>query len=159
MDSAGFTLRLVDWEHARQMCAVVRFDVFVTEQGVPAEIELDALDEVCLHALALDSSGKPVGTGRLLPDGHIGRMAVLKAWRGKGVGAALLSALEQSARQRGDAEICLSAQTHATGFYGRAGYVAEGEAYIEAGIPHVTMRKRLADAPSSNHTAHASAKS
>lgn len=139
----NFTLSLLDWRRARPLCASVRFEVFVDEQGVPAEIELDESDEVCLHAVALDEAGKPVGTGRLLPDGHIGRMAVLKAWRGMGVGAALLSALEQAAANRGDAEIVLSAQTHAQGFYGKAGYVAEGSTYIEAGIEHVTMRKRL----------------
>jgi predicted GNAT family N-acyltransferase len=81
-----------------------------------------------------------LGTGRLLPDGHIGRMAVLRQARGAGVGSALLRALMQAARARGDREVMLSAQTHALPFYERFGFVAEGEAYDDAGIPHRVMR-------------------
>lgn len=128
------------WDQARTDAAPIRFAVFVEEQKVPAEIELDEHDAACLHAIAR-SEGRPVGTGRLLPDGHIGRMAVLKAWRGQGVGAAMLTVLIDAARARGDRVVALSAQTHALGFYRRFGFINEGPEYIEAGIPHQAMRR------------------
>ena len=102
-------------------------------------MEIDEWDPRCVHALALDASGRAVGTGRLLPDGHIGRMAVLKEARHLGVGSALLGALMREARRRGHAQAALSAQTHAVPFYRRHGYtVASGE-YLDCGIPHVDM--------------------
>ena len=128
------------WDQARADAAPIRFAVFVEEQKVPAEIELDEHDAACLHAIAR-SEGRPVGTGRLLPDGHIGRMAVLKAWRGQGVGAAMLTVLIDAARARGDRAVALSAQTHALGVYRRFGFTNEGPEYIEAGIPHQAMRR------------------
>lgn len=128
------------WDQARADAAPIRFAVFVDEQKVPAEIELDEHDAACLHAIAR-SEGRAVGTGRLLPDGHIGRMAVLKAWRGQGVGAAMLTVLIDAARARGDRAVALSAQTHALGFYRRFGFINEGPEYIEAGIPHQAMRR------------------
>jgi len=103
---------------------------------------MDAMDEQCLHAIAFQEN-KPVGTGRLLPDGHIGRMAVLKTHRKKGVGAAMLKRLIEAARSRGDREVALSAQVHAVPFYRAHGFVAEGAEYEEAGIPHQTMRLSL----------------
>ena len=130
------------WDEARAEARPIRFAVFVDEQKVPAEIELDEHDAVCVHALAR-VEGKAVGTGRLLPDGHIGRMAVLQDWRGQGVGAALLAALIEIARTRGNREAMLSAQTHAVGFYRRFGFVDEGPVYTEAGIPHQAMRMTL----------------
>ena len=135
-------IELAPWSAARNEAQRVRFAVFVEEQGVPAEIELDDMDEHCVHALAFEGS-EAVGTGRLLPDGHIGRMAVLKAWRGRGVGAALLRRLIQAARERGDAEVVLSAQVHALGFYRAHGFIAQGDVYEEAGIPHQSMRLAL----------------
>ena len=132
-----------DWTAMRSRAEPVRRAVFVDEQQVPAEIELDDFDPVSLHALAFDAGGAVVGTGRLLPDGHIGRMAVLRRARGAGVGSTLLRCLMQAARVRGDAEVALSAQTHAIPFYGRFGFVVEGEEYDDAGIPHRMMRRRL----------------
>ncbi|WP_039787903.1 GNAT family N-acetyltransferase [Herbaspirillum huttiense] len=131
------------WEQLRAQAQPIRFEVFVDEQKVPAEIELDEMDPHCVHAVAYDDAGQPLATGRLLPDGHIGRMAVRKAGRGKGVGGAVLQALMQAARQRGDAEVILNAQVHAEGFYQRHGFAREGEQFMEAGIPHITMRARL----------------
>ena len=121
----------------------VRFTVFVQEQGVPREIELDAHDPRCVHALALDDAGNAVGTGRLLPDGHIGRMAVLTQWRGRGVGGSILDALIAEARRRGFAEVALSAQVHALAFYRAHGFKPVGGIYDEAGIPHQAMRRAL----------------
>jgi predicted GNAT family N-acyltransferase len=133
---------LMPWREAREEASRIRFAVFVEEQRVPREIELDARDAECIHALArLD--GRAVGTGRLLPDAHIGRMAVLKECRAMGVGSRILESLVQRARERGDSEVVLSAQVHALAFYARHGFSAFGEAYEEAGIPHQDMRRRL----------------
>jgi predicted GNAT family N-acyltransferase len=120
----------------------LRHEVFVVGQGVPAELEHDELDAVCDHAVAL-VDGQVVGTGRLLPSGTVGRMAVAPAARGHGVGAAVLALLEQRALDRGVPAVELHAQLHATGFYEKAGYVPCGEVYLEAGIEHLTMRKEL----------------
>jgi predicted GNAT family N-acyltransferase len=114
----------------------------VEEQGVPREIELDEQDVLSVHAVVFDQE-KAVATGRLLPDGHIGRMAVLKDWRGRGIGSAILAGLIKAARQRGDAEVALSAQIHAVPFYRAHGFVAEGDEYLEAGIRHQAMKRRL----------------
>jgi predicted GNAT family N-acyltransferase len=135
-------IELLPWERARELASPIRFEVFVREQRVPAEIELDDMDARCIHAVALLEE-LPVGTGRLLPDGHIGRMAVLKAHRNKGVGAAMLERLIEAARERGDREVALSAQVHAVAFYRAHGFVAEGEEYEEAGIAHQAMRLSL----------------
>jgi len=136
-------IELCDWEKARAQATRIRFAVFVEEQRVPAEIEMDEHDAQCVHAIAYTEGGRAVGTGRLLPDAHIGRMAVLKEWRRKGVGAAILGALMAEARRRGYPEVALSAQTHALEFYRRHGFAAQGEVYEEAGIPHQAMRKSL----------------
>jgi predicted GNAT family N-acyltransferase len=133
---------LLPWEKAREHAAPIRFAVFVEEQGVPRDIELDAIDEACVHAVAFEGASA-VGTGRLLPDGHIGRMAVLKAWRGRGIGSRILQRLIEKARERGDREIALSAQVHAAAFYRAHGFVEEGGEYFEAGIPHQAMRRAL----------------
>ncbi|MBS0307561.1 MAG: GNAT family N-acetyltransferase [Proteobacteria bacterium] len=122
----------------------VRTLVFLEEQQVPPDMEWDEFDAVSLHALARAENGAVIGTGRLLPDGHIGRMAVLKAARGKGVGSVILQALMQAARERGDAEVALHAQLQAEHFYARFGFVREGEEFMEAGIPHILMRHALA---------------
>jgi predicted GNAT family N-acyltransferase len=135
-------IELLSWEKAREEARRVRFTVFVEEQGVPAEIEIDDRDAACIHALArLD--GRVVGTGRLLPDAHVGRMAVLKEARGQGVGGLLLEHLVARARERGDPEVVLSAQVHAIPFYARHGFAAFGPVYEEAGIPHQDMRRQL----------------
>ncbi len=135
-------IELMDWQRAREHAAPIRFEVFVREQNVPAEIELDEMDEKSVHAIAFED-GRAVGTGRLLPDAHIGRMAVLRAWRRRGVGAQLLQELVEKARQQGHREAVLSAQVHALAFYERHGFRAEGRPYSEAGIQHQLMRRAL----------------
>lgn len=131
------------WDALRAHAQPIRFEVFVDEQKVPADIELDEMDAVCIHAVAYGEDGAALATGRLLPDGHIGRMAVRQAGRGKGVGGAVLQALIAAARERGDKGVVLNAQTHAEPFYARHGFVREGEEFMEAGIPHITMRVTL----------------
>ena len=133
-----FRIELMPWLQAREEASRIRFRVFVEEQGVPRAIELDENDPLCLHALAFDERGAAVGTGRLLPDAHLGRMAVLEAHRRHGIGRLLLERLE-----RGHAEVLLSAQVHAVGFYQRHGFETLGEVYEEAGIAHRAMRRKL----------------
>lgn len=136
-------IALGTWDRLGDDARQVRHAVFVVEQSVPLEIELDDQDAVSIHAVAYDGQGRPLGTGRLLPDGHIGRMAVRKAWRGQGVGSLLLNALMDAARRRGDAEVVLDAQLHARPFYARHGFVEEGGTFMDAGIPHRVMRRRF----------------
>lgn len=127
----------------RQWAAPIRQTVFVDEQHVPVEMELDQWDPLSVHAVAFDAANEAVGTGRLLPDGHIGRMAVLQQARGSGVGSELLRALMEEARRRGHREAVLSSQTHAVDFYRRHGYAQFGSEYMDAGIPHIDMRCAL----------------
>jgi predicted GNAT family N-acyltransferase len=122
----------------------VRIAVFVAEQGIPREEELDELDDVAVHCIGY-ADGEPVAAGRLvIMDGYgkIGRMAVLASHRGTGLGVAVLSALEAAGIERGLTLFRLSAQLTARGFYDRAGYVAVGDVYDEVGIPHIAMEKR-----------------
>jgi predicted GNAT family N-acyltransferase len=135
-------IELMSWEEARAQSSPIRFTVFCEEQGVPREVELDEHDAVSVHALVFDQ-GKPVATGRLLPDGHIGRMAVLKDWRNRGLGGLMLQRLIEKARERGDQRIVLSAQVHAVPFYRAHGFVPQGSEYMEAGIRHQEMVRRL----------------
>jgi len=135
-------IELLDWEAARAEASRIRTTVFVEEQGVPANIEMDEMDAACTHAIAY-VEGRAVGTGRLLPDGHIGRMAVLKESRASGVGGAILARLVEEARRRGMKEVVLSAQTHALGFYRKHGFREVGAIFEEAGIPHQEMRRVL----------------
>ena len=137
-----FKIELLDWPAAEQQASRIRFTVFVEEQRVPAELEMDEYDAASLHALAY-ADGRAIGTGRLLPDGHIGRMAVLKGWRGQGAGKAMLRQLIDAARERGLREVALSAQVQAVEFYRAEGFAPEGAVYEEAGIPHQAMRLRL----------------
>ena len=135
-------IQLLEWPVAQKEAKRIRFTVFVEEQRVPADLEMDESDAGSLHALAY-VDGQAIGTGRLLPDGHIGRMAVLKEWRGRGVGRAMLRRLIEAASGRGHAEVALSAQVHALEFYRAEGFKPEGIVYEEAGIPHQSMRRKL----------------
>lgn len=139
----GISVGPVDYATALPDLRLVREAVFIREQGVPAEIELDALDPECRHVLARDADGRPIGTGRLTPSRRIGRMAVLADWRGRGVGDALLAALIEEARRLGWHELSLHAQASAIEFYARHGFLPEGARFVEAGIEHLTMRRRL----------------
>ena len=132
-------IKLLSWDEARVHASPVRFSVFVEEQGVPREIELDEYDAVSVHAVVFEDE-TPIATGRLLPDGHIGRMAVLKDWRNRGIGGLMLTRLLERAKERGQPQVALSAQIHAVPFYRAHGFVEEGGEYLEAGIRHQAMR-------------------
>lgn len=135
--------RMADWQRDRNALRRIREHVFVHEQRVDPALEWDGHDAACLHALAAIGDGEPVATGRLQPDGKIGRMAVLREWRGRGLGRAILDQLLEAAAGAGLEEVHLHAQTHALAFYERAGFVAEGEEFDEAGIPHRCMRRAI----------------
>jgi predicted GNAT family N-acyltransferase len=137
-----FTVRYADWLIDGPLLRSIREQVFIREQGVPAELELDAADAVSRHVIAL-VRGQGIGTGRLLPDAHIGRMAVIPAWRGKGVGSALLESLIEIARSLGMRQVILNAQLHALPFYQRHGFRPEGEEFLDAGNAHRRMRRNL----------------
>jgi len=147
---AGATMievRLGDWATLGSDAQTLRTEVFVQEQRIPAELEWDGEDETALHAVAYNRLGVPVATGRLLQQAprvaRIGRMAVTRLLRGTGVGQAVLQALVQAAARRGDHSVLLHAQRGAQGFYARAGFVPQGAAFEEAGIPHIEMVRRL----------------
>lgn len=135
-------IRPADWRADREILRAIREEVFVREQSVPAAMEWDEFDAQSRHVVAI-ADGVPVGTGRLLPDGHIGRMAVVRKWRKKGVGNALLMALLDEARKRGMSRVLLNAQIQALPFYLRHGFHAEGEEFLDAGIPHLRMWRDL----------------
>ena len=138
-----FRIRLVAWSEQAESLRRVRETVFVHEQGVPPELELDEHDATAVHALAVDADGRPIGAGRLLPDGHIGRLAVLAEQRGHGLGRALLDTLIEAATRNGHVEAVLNAQAHALDFYLHAGFRVTSAPFMEAGIEHREMRKPL----------------
>ena len=121
----------------------LRREVFVVEQEVPIELELDGADSDCRHLLAFDSEGRPIGTARMEADGHIGRIAVVKSWRRRSVGSQLVEALVESAREAGLTSVDLDSQVHALGFYQKLGFEPRGDVFMEAGIPHQAMLRRL----------------
>lgn len=147
---AGEAMRTVEtggWDALGEPAGALRRAVFIDEQNIPEELEWDAHDAKVLHAVARNRLGQVIATGRLLhaEDGvsHIGRMAVHRVLRSGGHGAAVMQALEEAARARGDREVALNAQRSAERFYARLGYVVHGEEFVEAGIPHVEMRRPL----------------
>lgn len=147
MADSGLAIVLGDWQTLGNEARRVREEVFVIEQGIPRSLEWDVADPQCVHCLATTDGLPPkraaIATGRLLPDGHIGRMAVLAAHRGRGVGRAVLRALIGAARDRGHTEVILNAQQYVCEFYRREGFVEFGEPFEEAGIAHVSMRLDL----------------
>lgn len=132
-------IREVAWKSHEQALTSLRRTVFVEEQGVPEDEEWDGADPDCRHFLADDHDGRPIGTARLMPSGQIGRMAVLAPWRGRGIGARLLKLAVDAARASNYPSIFLHAQSHAVGFYERAGFTATGAPFMEAGIEHREM--------------------
>ena len=150
-----FLIRQADWPKDNQLLSNLRRLVFIVEQQVPQEEEWDGQDETAQHWLATDHQDHGIGTARLLPSGQIGRMAVLAEHRGSGVGAALLEAAVNHARQLGFSSVFLNAQSHALGFYKAAGFSKDGEEFMEAGIPHYRMTLALSplDVPLQHYAA------
>jgi hypothetical protein len=140
MIKPALTIKIGSWQELKEPAQAIRLAVFVQEQHVPIEMEWDAWDASSVHAVALVGT-TAAGTGRLLPDGHIGRMAVMKNWRGKQIGSAILQALLMEAEAQGHVEVVLHAQTSAMPFYRRFGFAVSGDTFMEAGLPHVEMKK------------------
>ena len=130
------------YEDSREEIRSIRHRVFIEGQDVPPELEIDGLDPQCTHVVARIGS-KPVGTGRIQEDGHIGRVAVLQEFRGRGIGRAIMEALVDAAHATGSSSAWLSSQCHAAEFYRKLGFFEEGEVYKEAGIDHIRMRRKL----------------
>ena len=139
-----FRVELRGWEDARTVAGPIRHTIFFEERDVAPGVEPDELDAQCVHALAFDEAGAALGTGRLAPDGHVDRPVVLKDWRRRGVGAAILDALIGEARKRGYPDVTISAPLQAAEFYRGQGFVAEGKVYKEGDILQQKMRKTLA---------------
>ena len=119
----------------------IRHEVFIVEQKVPAELEFTGDDDQHHHVIAINAQGDPIGTARLSAAGKIGRMAVLKNARRKGVGSAMLDMLIAIAKIHGHQSVTLSSQLHALPFYSRHGFQEHGDTYMEAGIPHQRMQR------------------
>jgi predicted GNAT family N-acyltransferase len=134
---ADTQVRMVDWETCDAL-RVIRQAVFIDEQRIEPELEWDADDRLAVHFL-LTHGGHAAGTARLLADGHIGRVAILRAFRGVGLGERLMRDVMDQARRLGHQRFLLSAQTYAQDFYRRLGFETDGEEYLEAGIAHVAM--------------------
>jgi predicted GNAT family N-acyltransferase len=143
MERVEITVSLASWAAERRTITGIREQVFIQEQGVPASLEWDGLDEAATHFLARDADGNPVGTARLLSSGQIGRVAVLPAWRSEGAGKALLAAGIAAARDAGFERVFLNAQSRVARLYEQAGFQAVGDEFSEAGIPHRRMEKML----------------
>lgn len=143
MNTESFRIRQVNYSADIALLRQIRESVFVKEQNVPIELEWDEMDPDCEHVLALDGLGNPIGTGRLTPEQTIGRMAVLKQWRGKGVGDAILIHLINIAKHKQLTSVSLHAQVSAMGFYLKHGFSAYGPTYLEAGIVHQSMKLSL----------------
>ena len=146
MTSDRYTTHMLSWQEGEPQLRAVRSTVFIQEQNVPEALEWDGEDAQASHVLACDAQGQAIGTARLLLHGnlaHIGRMAVLMGWRKQGVGSAVLECVIAEARRRGANSAFLNAQTNAVAFYERAGFMREGEEFLDAGIPHFRMTRRL----------------
>lgn len=149
--SPDFRVEPADYHADFKDLRAVREPVFVVEQNVPLELEWDELDPRCHHVIARDAEHKPIGTGRLTPERKIGRLAVLREWRGKGVGDALLQALIDQARRFAWPEVSLHAQVDAVGFYRKWGFEEYGEQFDEAGIRHQSMKLSLPPLDGASH--------
>lgn len=143
MSDTDFQPSAVDWAADADALRRVRETVFIDEQQVPAADEWDGLDHDCQHVLVRDTDGNAIATGRLTPQRSIGRMAVLREWRGRGIGSAVLKALVEQARANGWPRVSMHAQSHAVPFYERHGFHVEGEAFDECGIEHRHMAMAL----------------
>ncbi|KIQ35208.1 MULTISPECIES: GNAT family N-acetyltransferase [Pseudomonas syringae group] len=132
------TVSVADWQRKNADIRRIRDAVFIAEQSVPPELEWDSEDMDAVHFLASEGD-YPIGTARLLQDGEIGRLSVLKDWRGLKVGEALLTAAINEAEKRGLKEQKLSAQVQAVAFYERFGFTVVSDEFLEAGLPHVNM--------------------
>jgi predicted GNAT family N-acyltransferase len=137
--ASSVTIRPASWQQDNTALRLIRKQVFMQEQNVPEELEWDGEDDDAFHLLAEDNEGNPIGTARMLSDGHIGRVAIVAPWRGHGVGTALMQRLLHQARDDGHRTVFLDAQLDAIDFYRRLGFKEEGKTFLDAGILHRHM--------------------
>ena len=138
-----FTVHLITWHDGQPLLRAIREKVFMQEQGVSAELEWDGRDESCHHVLALSANGEAIGCGRITPDGHIGRVAVLPEWRMKHIGTAILELLVDYARTQNYYQVELNAQVQIIPVYKKFGFETVGKEFMDANIPHRKMTLQL----------------
>ncbi len=142
----AITVHHASWDKDAEAIRKIRTEVFVIEQKVPLELEIDGADPVSRHVLALEPDGSPIGTARLLETGQIGRIAVLRAWRGQGIGSQMVASLVALARSEGSRSVTLHAQVQAVSFYEKLGFHDTGEPpFDDAGIQHVHMERKVTE--------------
>ncbi len=135
-----FTIAIVSFSDRQAEITSVRRAVFVEEQNVPESIDFDGSDTDFIHVLATDKNGRPVGTARINRKGKIGRMAVLKNYRWRGIGRKMIQELMDYGRKNSITDFHLSSQVTAVGFYKKMGFEPYGEEFLEAGITHINMK-------------------
>jgi predicted GNAT family N-acyltransferase len=135
-----FDIAIVNWSDKQAEITSVRRAVFVEEQNVPESIDFDGSDTDFVHVLATDKNGRPVGTARINRKGKIGRMAVLKNYRRRGIGRKMIQVLMDYGRKNSITDFHVSSQVTAVGFYRKMGFEPFGEEFIEAGITHINMK-------------------
>ena len=138
---ADAIIRQVVWEEAQQELLEVRQKVFVCEQRIAPDIEIDGKDPDCYHVLATSPSGQPIGVGRMTATGKIGRIAVLMPYRGGGLGSLILNKLIEIANNEKMTNVHLNAQIQALRFYEQHRFIPKGPVFMEAGIPHRSMQR------------------
>ncbi len=134
-----FTVSLIGWHDGEPLLKSIRETVFIRELGVPETTEWDGLDESCRQALALSLQGEAIGCGRMLPDGHIGHIAVLPQWRRQKAGTAIMEALLDYARAHDYPQVSVDVPSRYAPFYRSIGFAEQGEAFMAAGLPHIRM--------------------
>ncbi len=143
MAAADFTISEARFEDREAEIRGIRSAVFTEEQGIDPAIDFDGKDSNCLHVIAKNATGSTVGTARMFDDGHIGRMAVLQAYRRQGVGRAMVDALVSAAAKRGLKQVFLNAQVQVIDFYQALGFEKTGTPFMEAGIEHIRMQRQI----------------
>ncbi len=143
MAAADFTISEARFEDREAEIRGIRSAVFTEEQGIDPAIDFDGKDSNCLHVIAKNATGSTVGTARMFDDGHIGRMAVLQAYRRQGVGRAMVDALVSAAAKRGLKQVYLNAQVQVIDFYQALGFEKTGTPFMEAGIEHIRMQRQI----------------
>lgn len=137
-----YKLTTTHWNENKNALSLIRANVFIKEQKVPEDLEWDEFDQNCQHVLVTDND-MPIACGRIKPDGHIGRMAVLKGYRQQGIGSAILKTLLKHAEDNHLTKVYLHAQITALPFYEKLGFSTCSDAFLDANIPHKTMEKVL----------------
>ena len=139
---SDITIKVLPWSEAEHHAAPLRFEVFMQATSGATGVEVNEGDNDCIHVLAYDG-GRPIGTARLMPDGQISRMVVVKEWRRRGVGGQMLDALIEEARKRGDAAVRIMAPMQAMEFYRERGFVADGKVVKSGSSLQQPVRKDL----------------